>query len=76
MSRPILFLIACYRRLLAPLFGGQCRFRPSCSEYARVAVARHGALRGGWFAIARLARCHPLCEGGEDPVPMHFPGSH
>jgi putative membrane protein insertion efficiency factor len=72
VSRLILFLIAGYRRLLGPLLGGHCRFDPSCSAYARIAVARFGASRGAWLAARRLARCHPLCEGGADPVPARF----
>ena len=62
----LLAAIAAYRVLLSPLFTGSCRFVPSCSAYAREAVARHGALQGGWLAARRLARCHPLCGGGLD----------
>lgn len=65
----LLAAIAAYRALLSPLFTGSCRFVPSCSAYAREAVARHGALQGGWLAARRLARCHPLCRGGLDQVP-------
>lgn len=45
-----------------------CRFEPSCSEYARQALEAHGAARGAWLALRRLARCHPLGTGGPDPV--------
>jgi len=48
---------------------GACRFQPTCSEYATLAVATHGPLRGGWLAVRRVLRCHPLCRGGFDPVP-------
>lgn len=65
----LLAAIAAYRALLSPLFTGSCRFVPSCSAYAREAVARHGALQGSWLAARRLARCHPLCRGGLDQVP-------
>jgi uncharacterized protein len=51
------------------MFPGTCRFVPSCADYARDAVSRYGVLRGSWLAAMRLARCHPLCEGGFDPVP-------
>jgi putative membrane protein insertion efficiency factor len=51
------------------MFPGTCRFVPSCADYARDAVLRYGILRGSWLAAKRLARCHPLCEGGFDPVP-------
>ena len=62
--------IAAYKTLFSPLFTGSCRFVPSCSTYARDAVLVHGALRGGWLAVRRLARCHPLCAGGLDQVPL------
>jgi putative membrane protein insertion efficiency factor len=62
-------LIAIYQRFLSPLLPAQCRFYPSCSEYAAQAVAERGALRGGWLALRRVGRCHPWHEGGHDPVP-------
>ena len=65
-----LALIAAYKTLFSPLFTGSCRFVPSCSTYARDAVLLHGALKGGWLALRRLARCHPLCAGGLDQVPL------
>lgn len=58
-----------YQWMLSPLFAGSCRFIPSCSEYARDAIARYGVARGVWLSARRLARCHPLCEAGFDPVP-------
>lgn len=72
MTRIILALLALYKRCLSPLFGARCRFHPSCSDYARIAVARFGALRGGTLALWRIARCQPLCRGGFDPVPETF----
>ena len=68
-SKSLLVAIVAYKFTLSPLFTGSCRFVPSCSSYACEAVARHGALKGGWLAIRRLARCHPLCKGGLDQVP-------
>ncbi|MGE4055176.1 MAG: membrane protein insertion efficiency factor YidD [Vicinamibacterales bacterium] len=68
-ARVLLGLLAAYKLLISPYFAGSCRFLPSCADYAREAVLRHGALRGGWLAARRLARCHPLCESGHDPVP-------
>jgi uncharacterized protein len=58
-----------YRVSLSWLFRGACRFVPSCSAYAYEAVSRHGAVRGLWMSLARLARCHPFGRGGFDPVP-------
>ncbi len=65
----LLALIGAYRRLVSPLLPPACRFYPTCSAYAAEAVRRHGALRGSVLSVKRLARCHPLCEGGIDPVP-------
>ncbi|MDX1690560.1 MAG: membrane protein insertion efficiency factor YidD [Acidimicrobiia bacterium] len=61
--------IFAYRRLLSPVLGRNCRYLPTCSEYAIVALDEHGALRGSWMAMRRLGRCHPWREGGYDPVP-------
>ena len=72
MTRLILALLAIYKRLLSPLLGARCRFHPSCSDYARVAVARFGSWRGGMLALWRILRCQPLCRGGFDPVPERF----
>src|SRR5512146_1264270 len=72
VTRLILALLALYKRTLSPLFGARCRFDPSCADYARIAVARFGAARGGVLALWRLARCQPLCHGGSDPVPQTF----
>jgi uncharacterized protein len=69
MKRLVAGLIHCYQVALSPLLGANCRFFPSCSEYARESILRHGVLHGGWFALRRLARCHPLHSGGYDPVP-------
>jgi putative membrane protein insertion efficiency factor len=72
VTRLLLALIAIYKRLLSPFFGARCRFHPSCSDYAREAVSRFGAGRGGLLAAWRIARCQPLCAGGIDPVPKTF----
>jgi len=69
MQKLILFLLHLYRVALSPLIGPRCRFYPSCSRYAQIAVERHGAAKGGYLAIRRLARCHPWHPGGVDPVP-------
>ena len=69
MARFLRALVAAYRYLVSPLLGRSCRFFPSCSEYAMEALERHGALRGSWLALRRVARCHPWHPGGYDPVP-------
>jgi len=69
MAKFLRALIAAYRYTLSPLLGRSCRFFPSCSEYAMEALERHGALRGSWLALRRVARCHPWHPGGYDPVP-------
>ncbi|HMA98840.1 MAG TPA: membrane protein insertion efficiency factor YidD [Wenzhouxiangella sp.] len=69
MQRILLGMIRAYRFLLSPWIGGQCRFTPTCSVYARQAIELYGAGRGSWMAIKRILRCHPLCQGGHDPVP-------
>ncbi len=61
--------LAAYKRYLSPLLPPACRFHPTCSEYAREAILRHGLLRGTWLTIRRLGRCHPFHPGGFDPVP-------
>src|SRR3546814_12155903 len=67
-----LALLRGYKRWLSPLLGPRCRFVPTCSEYAMQAIPSHGALRGGWLALRRLGRCHPLNPGGHDPVPPAY----
>lgn len=69
MKSVLLFLLAIYRYAISPLLGRNCRFMPSCSEYASEAIARHGSARGGWLALRRVLRCHPWNAGGYDPVP-------
>ena len=68
-ARALLLLIEVYRVTLAPLFGGFCRYVPSCSVYAQEAIRRHGALAGTGLAARRVLRCHPFHPGGFDPVP-------
>ena len=58
-----------YQMILSPLLPAACRYYPSCSAYAIEALERHGALRGTWLAMRRIARCNPFRPGGFDPVP-------
>ena len=69
VKRVFLFLIDVYRRYISPLKSPCCRYIPTCSEYAMIAIERYGAMRGGWLALKRILRCHPFHEGGYDPVP-------
>ncbi len=68
-QRLLIGLIRTYQYVLSPWLGNQCRFTPTCSEYARQAVLIHGALKGVWLALRRVGRCHPWHPGGHDPVP-------
>ena len=69
MKRVLLGLIRLYQRSLSPGLGARCRYEPSCSAYAHEAIELHGAPRGSWLAVRRIARCHPGRPGGYDPVP-------
>ncbi len=69
ISAVLVFLIKAYRLVLSPWLGQQCRFHPTCSQYALDALEQHGPYRGSWLTIKRLASCHPWHEGGIDPVP-------
>ena len=75
MRTILLASIWAYQRLLSPVFAGSCRFQPSCSEYARQAVILHGPALGSLLTLWRLVRCHPLCRGGYDPVPLRWPAT-
>jgi uncharacterized protein len=69
ITRALMAAVTGYRRFISPLLPPRCRFEPSCSAYALEALREHGAARGLWLAIARIARCHPFHPGGYDPVP-------
>ena len=68
-ARAALALISFYKRFISPMLPATCRYVPTCSEYAMIAVQRYGFLRGSWMAIKRICRCHPFHPGGYDPVP-------
>jgi putative membrane protein insertion efficiency factor len=69
MKYVLVFLIALYQKLVSPWLPAACRYTPTCSQYAREALLKHGLFRGLWLAVRRLARCHPFHAGGYDPVP-------
>lgn len=70
MKALLLKLIAWYQRSISPAFPPRCRFRPTCSEYARQAIEKYGCRKGLWLALKRFAKCHPFYKGDIfDPVP-------
>ncbi len=69
----LIALVKGYRLFLSPALGSSCRFTPSCSVYSLQALEKHGAAAGSYLTIARLARCHPWCNGGVDEVPLEKP---
>ncbi len=73
MSPVLILLVRLYQWTLRPLIGAQCRFEPSCSHYAVLALQRHGAWRGTALAAVRVLRCNPWNAGGLDPVPDKHP---
>ncbi|NUN62302.1 MAG: membrane protein insertion efficiency factor YidD [Burkholderiaceae bacterium] len=73
MQRLLIALVKGYRLLLSPWLGSACRFEPTCSAYSLQALQQHGAAAGTWLTLGRLARCHPWCSGGHDPVPQEAP---
>jgi putative membrane protein insertion efficiency factor len=75
MQRLLITIVKAYRLVLSPWLGSSCRFEPTCSVYAIQALAMHGAAAGSYLTLKRLARCHPWCDGGHDPVPSMFPSS-
>jgi len=64
----LISILKLYKVVISPWLPPSCRFVPTCSEYAREAIERHGAVRGGRMAVWRLLRCQPFCAGGYDPV--------
>jgi putative membrane protein insertion efficiency factor len=75
MKSVLVAAIRGYQYAIRPLIGANCRFYPSCSDYAREAIERHGAAFGTWLAAKRVAKCHPYHPGGYDPVPEQSGGS-
>lgn len=64
----VLDILSVYKAAVSPFLPPACRFEPTCSEYARQAVEKYGALKGTWMGLKRILRCQPLCRGGHDPV--------
>lgn len=73
MQRLLVALVKGYRLLLSPWLGSSCRFEPTCSAYSLQALQQYGAAAGSYLTLRRLARCHPWCAGGHDPVPPQAP---
>jgi len=69
LKRFLVFWIRAYQAGFSPLLPASCRYTPTCSEYARLAIEKHGAARGSWLAMKRIGRCHPFGGRGYDPVP-------
>lgn len=69
MKKILMGLVWFYRQAISPHLGSNCRYVPTCSQYAYEAISKYGAAKGTWMAIRRLLRCHPFHEGGYDPVP-------
>ena len=68
MKKVILILISMYQKI-SSLTPARCRFYPTCSEYTKQAINKYGLFKGGWLGIKRISKCHPLNDGGYDPVP-------
>lgn len=69
MKVALLLLLRIYKLAISPFLGQNCRFYPSCSDYAAQAIREQGVLKGGALAVRRLCKCHPWHPGGFDPVP-------
>ena len=66
---PLIFIIKIYQFIFSPLIGKNCRYLPTCSEYAIESLKLHGLLKGSFFAIRRILKCHPFGGHGFDPIP-------
>ncbi|MGI6642879.1 MAG: membrane protein insertion efficiency factor YidD [Bacillota bacterium] len=71
LEKCLLFLISMYQTYISPLKGPTCRYYPSCSQYARLAITIHGPIKGLFLSVWRVLRCNPFSYGGYDPVPPH-----
>ncbi|HJD67661.1 MAG TPA: membrane protein insertion efficiency factor YidD [Rickettsia endosymbiont of Bembidion lapponicum] len=75
MTSILLLLLKFYQYFISPLLGNNCRFYPTCSEYAKDAITSHGNIKGLWLAVKRIIKCQPFCDGGYDPVPISIKNS-
>jgi putative membrane protein insertion efficiency factor len=69
LSYPFIWLIKLYQYGISPMLGPKCRFTPTCSQYAVLALKKHGLFKGSWLALKRISKCHPGGGSGYDPVP-------
>jgi putative membrane protein insertion efficiency factor len=69
LSFPFILLIKIYQKIVSPVLGPQCRFTPTCSNYAVEALKKYGVFKGTWLAVKRISKCHPWGGSGYDPVP-------
>lgn len=76
LAWPFIQLVRGYRVAISPWLGANCRFDPTCSNYAIEALQNHGLFRGGWLALRRIGRCHPWGGSGHDPVPQNDCDDH
>ncbi len=68
MKHLLVFFVKMYQAMLSPFFPNSCRYTPTCSDYMIQAIHKHGAVKGGWMGLKRIARCHPWGGSGWDPV--------
>ncbi len=73
LQKLLISVIRLYQIAISPMLGPRCRFTPTCSQYAIEAVKSHGVIKGSWIAGKRVLKCHPLNDGGYDPVPPKQP---
>ena len=73
IARILLGIVRAWQLTIGAWMGPSCRFEPSCSGYAQLAIQQHGALAGTYLAVHRIVRCGPWCAGGHDPVPLEKP---
>lgn len=69
IGKILIYIVRLYQKFLSPFLGAQCRYTPTCSQYAVEALQKHGALKGSWLAAKRIVSCNPWGGHGHDPVP-------